>query len=554
MYSDLLKSFHLLAGLMLCSFSSTVIAGHPLVEDSSSVFNLSSENRINHIFELLENQDQLSFSHTNRQFNQEYQVYRNGLSGDLYKSIHWLPLDLAELQKRFYFDSFRYYKNLLVQKIPHHKIEILLIPPPEFQLAASRNEWIYIFENQVKLYFSQAEDQVSDSQTQLRKIFFSHYQGETFARVPYQTYEHIEHSKNPLQFDGWTEHSLIVPTIYPQEKHTLDIEEYVNERFPSSLRAFLLRKNVPLYIHNGSCEEATQYHSIKGFSEAYRFLQSREASVSPHLFLRNRTDNSYRFIICPNLGNDRAVRVLQILGPYLNAGAFMVSHVDPAKIFEWSENAAQIMQMDPKKDLVIIGFKNTVWNYLNEIEPDQWEQVQLTNHGTDVALYINQVTKKRIISMWNPYGDETSHALDAFYARGARRFVFLGSTGALGDSFNVGDVVTPTRFYNENQNTWFDFKNQLADGAEFKKVGQGWIQTLIEETLARIIHLKEMGVESLDIESKYFAEFFQDHPAEAGVILLVSDTPLGQHVFTEENVNRSAGKNTMKSVLKAVLK
>ena len=469
--------------------------------------------------------------------------------------VHSLPPELVKVQIDFYDESFKFYINSLSTEAPDLIDSLKRIKTSPFDSDSSRNGWIEAFEKQVEkmLKSSHEKENFMRIKQKVGKTLFSYFQGSTFARVPFIRPMTHPKSKAPKT----RRHEVKFKSAYSHEPHTMDVETYVNERFPKSLRTFLTEKKAPMFIHNGTCNDTIAYHNADGYTEAYRFESNRDGSESPYLLLRNPIDDSYHFAMCPVIGQDGVTRISEILGPVVHkAGGYVIKHEKPSPLFIIDEpHNSSLLKLDPIKDRVIIGFQNTIWGTLKRLAPDDWEKHQLTTSGADAALYVNKKTGERIINTWNVYGDELTEALETFYKRGARRFAFFGTAGGLADSIRVGDMLAPSRFYDEATKQWIPFQNCAGlISKEVKEVSQGWVPTLIDETIEKIKSMHSMGVDSIDIESKYFGKFAASHELnESLVALTVSDTPLSGHTFTDEHGTRTGGIGSIRDLAAAYI-
>ena len=178
-----------------------------------------------------------------------------------------------------------------------------------------------------------------------------------------------------------------------------------------------------------------------------------------------------------------------------------------------------------------------------------------------MALFHNAKTGSRIVSVENVYGDEMVETLEVLYAKGCRRFVYMGTSGALDPKLNIGDVLIPNRFLMPD-GSWFRFENGArafplainAPATIVRDTAQGWVGTLIEETRDHIGALGSSGAQAIDVESRYFAEFFSRHPAtETAVIVTVSDTPLGTATYNQENATRAIPMESITALVPEIL-
>jgi hypothetical protein len=256
--------------------------------------------------------------------------------------------------------------------------------------------------------------------------------------------------------------------------------------------------------------------------------------------------------------------LIAILGPqFQNAIAKVIHHQKAKPIFSFNSNGKSLV-VDAVKDRVIVGYQNTVWWQLaTSPEASQWNRVLLTADGAEVDLFENKVTGQRIISLANVYGDEMAQAMTLLYAKGFRRFVYMGTAGGLDSTVTIGDVLLPNSFIKPDGSE-FTFENSAASSSLaltgsakiVKETRQGWIATLIEETIPRIRAMAfGQNIQALDVESRYFAEFVNQHPSvtEKKLIIIVSDTPLGTITFDQESVLKQIPANSVRQLISQIL-
>ncbi len=83
---------------------------------------------------------------------------------------------------------------------------------------------------------------------------------------------------------------------------------------------------------------------------------------------------------------------------------------------------------------------------------------------------------------------------------------------------------------------------------------QGWVPTLIVETKPFLQGLRDQGVNAVDVETRYFAEFFNEHKAtEQSLILVASDQPLGKMTYDQQNATRFYPMNTIKKMVPHIM-
>jgi hypothetical protein len=202
----------------------------------------------------------------------------------------------------------------------------------------------------------------------------------------------------------------------------------------------------------------------------------------------------------------------------------------------WAKNLDGSLSQTTRTDYVACAYKNTS-SWLKRpaagITPLEVKEVlnQLKAEGRtyDYVKYL-----KNLIGRIFMFGDEIQEMLGLLWHKGARRFIYLGSAGALDPAIQVGDLVVPAEF-SEPGGRWRTFSNgagelPIALAAPLKiirGVRQGTVSTLIEETRERMENLAGLGIQAIDIEANHFARFFDGREAQTSIILAITDLPLG---------------------------
>ena len=113
-----------------------------------------------------------------------------------------------------------------------------------------------------------------------------------------------------------------------------------------------------------------------------------------------------------------------------------------------------------------------------------------------------------------------------------RKFQYFGTAGSLSPDIHVGDAIIPLAF--SSQHPLLPFHNTASRLQELNnervKLVQlhGWTQSPVEETFVFLENLQKAGNQSIDVEARYYGEFFHGHPhATAGMVLFISDEPFG---------------------------
>jgi uridine phosphorylase len=462
-----------------------------------------------------------------------------------------LTPELLEIQKKLYVAAFDSFLKDFRASHEELKLGIAPIPPPPFDEKLKRSDWITTFSDWVARQQNLSPEATSDLKDKAAAMFTSYYHDQGYSRVPYLEAFTGQGGSSSIS----KSEKVTLSKGYPKN-HTLDVAAYVTERFPKELQDFVKNRKISLVVDDSNCADTYAYQKSKGYSEAVRFMGDRDNQDSQFLFVYNPKAKNYLLAICDIHGKDDQTRILAILGPtFYESGAMRVNHKSPAPLLDFNDEGLKL-KFDAKKDRVVIGFQNTVWWQLKTAS-DTWQRRSLTRSGAEVAIFQNSATGDRVISVANVYGDEMLEALSSLYTKGARRFIYMGTAGGLDPGLNLGDVLLPHKFLKPD-GKWFEFANdaekaKIDPPAPAKRVSsssQGWVGTLIEETRDHLTAMKDSGVQALDVESRYFAEFTNQNPVdEKVVIIVVSDQPMGTTNYNNENATRAV---PMKSIMELV--
>jgi len=465
-----------------------------------------------------------------------------------------LPAALVPLQEKLFQTSYKSVAKDFKTAHPEYKIPAEA-KPPVFNPKLSRNEWLDLFIDTLVAQSSVPKDKVAVFKTSAIEMFTSYSRNVGFARVAFLSVE----SERLAAAKGFGKAKSVKPTQLPESyppNHTMDMVGYVNERFSTILQDFVKSQKTPLYLHDSNCADAYAFQQSDGFSQAVRFMGARDNSNSQYFFAVNPKTTKFRFAVCDLRGQDDVTRIVALLGPiFYKAGATMVSHQVKAPIFVFNSKGRDF-KVSPREDRVVIGFQNTVWWEFYSANKEDWQRIILTDEGTDVSLIENKRTGARIISVENVYGDDIVETLDLLYKKGFRRFVYMGTCGGLDPEFKIGDTLIPNRFLDKDDKI-IEFKNSarekylvLPDAANIiRDTIQGWVPTLAVETKDYMMTLQKKA-QAIDVESLYFAKYFNSHEAlEQSFLAVVSDTPLGHMTYEQENATRGIPLKSIKKLV-----
>lgn len=349
-----------------------------------------------------------------------------------------------------------------------------------------------------------------------------------------------------------------VPCSTPEGSYGADMDEYVADRFPRAFAAFLKeqarrRSSLPvqLYVHEHPIATAYPLHQRDGFDTFY-FLQTRRGQLHRDIYLAIKSHpRTYRVVLTGVRGNDRRANVLcQIQRTHLFSSYHSVESPQrqPLFVFNAQGNSLRLTQ----NDVLLFGFKG---NWARMLTAQNWHQKPLVQEGLDIDLFTHPATKRKIVVARNVYGDDAEIILDAFYKKGIRQIVYLGTAGAVAD-YRVGDVVIPKEFTDRHYNT-VPFEQNFAvayqsELAQFVNVRpgktQGWVQSLFDETKELLLDWREKSVVSVDIEGLYLAKFAQAHSdLKIAALFVISDETLADITIEDTNavrgvIDESVGK------------
>ena len=324
--------------------------------------------------------------------------------------------------------------------------------------------------------------------------------------------------------------SFQLPKPTAPENHTLDIETYCSDRFAKALSDHLISEK-SVYFHIGTGEEAIAYHQLEGFTESYAIAAQAVKKLRNNYLLRNPTSGEVRFIVSDLHGQDTLRHVaLQFNQIARFQTVHLVRHAKELALFQIPQEFRGIA-FHPT-DTFVIGFKNAIDRRLHQ--NPQWSKKAFSRSGLEIDIYENSKTKERLFASKCVYGDQLLEVLDFFYSRGMRQFQYFGTAGSLSTDIHTGDVVLPRGFVT-HLGVFVAFNNCAIDILQGKSNSKiklvelhGWIQSPAEETIDRLKEMQQAGVQSLDVESTYYAQFFKQHPdAVASLVLFVSDEPFG---------------------------
>ena len=332
--------------------------------------------------------------------------------------------------------------------------------------------------------------------------------------------------------------TFTLPTPQSQEGHTLNVESYCAVRFPHALFTDGIIGEENTYFHMGSAEEAIDFHAEDGYTEQYEIFAKAVKKLRVNLLVRNPATGKVRLVICNMYGEDTLQHVaLQFSQISRFHHVTLIRHANPNPFFE-VDPLFQPHEFAPS-DFLVLGFKNAISRFL--LRKPEWKKQLYSVRGLSIDCYEHVDTKKRIILSKCVYGDQLTELLHHFYSKGVRRFQYFGTAGSLSSNLHVGDVIVPSHVYADGKEIRFNNRAaQLLGEVQNKRITfearHGWVQSPMLETIPFLKRLQEVGVESLDVEARYYAHFFQTHTdAAAGLTLFISDEPFGNITLDQFN-------------------
>jgi len=334
----------------------------------------------------------------------------------------------------------------------------------------------------------------------------------------------------------------------PAGTYNMDIGQYVADRFPIAFAEFIrdqLKRGLisprDLYVHNRPFADAVDFHQRDGYSEFY-FLQTRRGQLHRNIYLAvRRNPAAYRVVLTDVRGFDRRANVLCQLERAHVFSAFQEVQSTAAPLFVFNPDG--IAAKFSPEDILLFGFKG---NWTRLLQANQWRRRPLVKEGLDIDVFSHRMLDQKIVVARNVYGDDANLVLDAFYKKGIRRVLYLGTAGAIAD-YEIGDVVIPDQFA-DGRGLSIDFAANAAQRyepelAKLLKVHghekHGWVQSLFHETKQLLLDWRGQSVGSLDIEGLHLGRFAANHKElEVALLLVISDQTLGETTIEESNAYR----------------
>ncbi|MGE5302459.1 MAG: hypothetical protein ACM3TN_03965 [Alphaproteobacteria bacterium] len=331
--------------------------------------------------------------------------------------------------------------------------------------------------------------------------------------------------------------------------YNMDIDRYIADRFPVSFGNFvkeqLKRRSIlptDLYVHNRPLADVFQFHRRDGYTSFY-FLQTRRGQLHRNIYVAVKPKpRAYRIVLTDVRGYDRRANVLcQLDRAHVFSTFRDAQSPTAAPLFVFNHEGASARFA--AGDILLFGFKG---NWTRTLRAHQWRRRPLVKEGLDIDVFTHPAVTQKIVVARNVYGDDANLVLEAFYRKGIRRVLYLGTAGAIAD-YKIGDVAIPGEFF-AGRGTAINFDNNAAHRYEPELTRlltvhgherHGWVQSLFHETKELLLDWRARSVGSLDIEGLHLGRFAMNHrDLNMAVLFVISDQTLGESTIEESNAYR----------------
>jgi hypothetical protein len=440
-----------------------------------------------------------------------------------------LPTQLQELQFSLFKENFFAFISDLQVVIPN--LDISEFSLPKFRPELSRQQTAYYFLNSIikEKKFNELD----------KKLFFE--KAKSLLIQKFKKRDSIKLSTvDPIEINLEKDTQIksieisLINKVLTAEDYQFPVEEYINQRLPISVRDFISINKPQIFLHSGSQGEMAAFHHKEGFTEAY--VVSSRLPGKRFIIVYNRGKNKFRFLMSGFLISDTFLQIESRLAFIPGVSEIIrVKHKNPLDLFNLNRLGSDLV-LSPN-DKVIIGLRSSLLSILGEDR--NWQRQSLSDGWLGIDLYSNIKTGLKIINARNVYAEEVLSLLDTFYNKGARQFIYMGTAGALDERFQLGDILAPTLILGDNEH-WIKMKNDISYLVKEKlpiniwtNVKHGHVHSVLDETNAKLNQFEEQGVQSLDMEAKYFANFAQSKTdLKIQFFLVVSDKPNGKVHFS----------------------
>jgi hypothetical protein len=372
-------------------------------------------------------------------------------------------------------------------------------------------------------------------------------QGYPYGRLPHLRSVAIKRNTSSMRSFKVSRKPVACST--PQGSYTFDMDQYLADRFPRAFSAFLRERSgrpsslpIDLYLHNHPVEEAYELHRRAGYATFY-FLQTRRGQQHRNIYLAvGSKPSTYRVVLTSVRGNDRQANVLcQIHGTGVFSNYRFVESRQEQPLFVFNSQGDSLRLN--REDWLLFGFKG---NWTRKLRAQNWQQQPLVREGLDIDLFTHPTIKHKIVVARNVFGDDGLIILNAFYRKGGRQVLYLGTAGAIAD-YQIGDVVIPNEFTDRHHKV-VPFQKNVARAYQSDLAGllnvhaekrHGWVQSLFDETRDLLLDWRAKSVVSVDIEGLHLARFAETHrDLQIAALFVISDQTWGDMTIEDTNALR----------------
>ena len=481
-----------------------------------------------------------------------------------------LPPDYEQLQRQLYAHTVKVMLEQMPQKLRSKMAAGTLtvknptlggVPPPSYhtqQSAFAVGERLLSW----ALVAAQPQDDGTSPAATL-EAFHSFMQG-WYEWVDYPQVPYLQLFTAWKQLPDQTAATLKISPIklssYAREasEYTMNIPSYNDGNFPEPLLTYAGATPI-IYVHAGNPDQALSFHASDGVSTFFE-VYSRSDQRHRRLFLGKGKNGVGRLILTNVFGKDRLQHVLmQIAAAYQAQQVTYVEHTSSEPYIALTSSGKQLNVT--AEDLAFLGFRYKIQDNFAPIFGGKFSDYAVLStdawtgniaHTTPIGVM--HLQGHNIFATRNEFGDESRQIIEHLYQRGVRKFIYLGTAGAVNESVRLGAIMLPSIIsYDEAtfpiSNVLLDpgLAQSLSDSRFVAKAHHGWVPAVLSETTAYLKGQQKKGVDAIDIEGKYMAEFARLHgDVKLGMAYVISDLTLGNITLEQfddaslDTVNRSS--------------
>lgn len=511
-----------------------------------------------------------------------------------------LPAELSELSQNMFTEGFSDFLNDIQNACPN----ILYLHPERcpvileqirsnanitYKEGQSESRWA---EKYIEAVLKTITDE-NEKEVFARNIPYmisATFQGKPYGKLPHLTPVNLNSPTSNMKKNNSSNHSPLIrsklrelncsaeQSFQKKSNYNMDIDRYLYDRFPVSLKSFLLKKrdDNQLSLNSLSISNRPLLEIIESFSldnnipptktETFYFIQTRRGQPHRKLYLGfNSKTKAYRLLAAQVTGDDRHANVfcqLKLSGVF---NQFQdLSLESDNDFFRFNQHGNKLILNS--NDILIFGFKTAWIEEILKVSKVNWQRTKITDLAdSDLELFENNNDKinvtPRLVFARNVFGDEASYVLKKLYEKGLRKVVYLGTAGAIAD-LQVGSVVIPTSFINQNlkvipfDQTWAISMSKTFQSSASILIGnkQAWAPHLFDETIDQLIRWRKHGVGSIDVEGYHIAQFHLNHPdLKMANFYIISDQTLGNTTIDQSNSQTNITSNIVHNLIKTLI-